>query len=158
MQKLLLSGHSIVESLCRAGPGQDLKYRDCPDQIGTVGNYARAVLSEDCTVCIASMLARFGPGRAGAFREPKSWSRIELSEKNSVAERVGDWDGGIVFTAQPIAVDTLYQVELLKRESRWPGCLVSVGRAGGALIFALKYYTHPLTCHCVPPHNDRVLV
>ena len=57
------------------------------------------------------MLARFGPGRAGAFHEPERWSRIKLSEKNSVAERVGDWDGGgILFTAQPIALDTLYQV------------------------------------------------
>ena len=76
------------------------------------------------------MLARFGPERAGAFHEPERWSRIKLSEKNSVAKRVCDWDGGIVFTAQPIAVDTLYQVELLERESRWPGGLVSVELVG----------------------------
>ena len=33
-------------------------------------------------------------------------------------------------------------------------------RAGGALIIAPKHritYTHLLSCHCVPPHNDRVL-
>ena len=71
--------------------------------------------------------------RAGAFHETKRGSRIELSVNNSVAERVGDWDdGGVVFTAQPIALDTLYQVELLERESGWSGFrgLVSVELVG----------------------------
>ena len=62
------------------------------------------------------MATRFGLGRAGAFHETNHRKLIELSENNSVAERAGQWDGGgIVFTAQPIALDTLYQVELRGR-------------------------------------------
>ena len=77
------------------------------------------------------MAARFGPGRAGAFHETKHGERIRLSENNSVAERVSSYrDGGVVFTAQPIALDTLCQVELLERDSSWSGGLVSVELVG----------------------------
>ena len=76
------------------------------------------------------MAARFGPGRAGAFHETKRGESITLSENNSVAERVSSYDDGVVFTAQPIALDTLYQVELLERESQWSGGLVSVELVG----------------------------
>ena len=76
------------------------------------------------------MAARFGPGRAGAFHETKHGLSIKLSVNNSVAKRVGSCDDGIVFTAQPIALDTLYQVELLERDSSWSGGLVSVELVG----------------------------
>ena len=77
------------------------------------------------------MATRFGLGRAGAFHETNHGELIELSENNSVAERAGHWDGGgIVFTEQPIALDMLYKVELLERESKWSGGLVSVELVG----------------------------
>ena len=76
------------------------------------------------------MAARFGPGRAGAFHETKHGKKTRLSENNSVAERVGSYDDGVVFTAQPIALDTLYQVKLLERDSTWSGGWVSVELVG----------------------------
>ena len=76
------------------------------------------------------MAARFGPGRAGAFHETKRGKNIRLSENNSVAKRVCSRNNGVVFTAQPIALDTLYQVELLERENGFYGGLVSVELVG----------------------------
>ena len=33
------SGQALEEVLCRAGLGKEPSSRECPDQIGTVGNY-----------------------------------------------------------------------------------------------------------------------
>ena len=71
------------------------------------------------------MAARLGPGRAGAFHARRRGEKVRLSKKNSVAERVSSFHDGVVFSAQPIALDTLYSVELLEKD-KWSGGLVSV--------------------------------
>ena len=44
---------------------------------------------------------------------------ISLSDNNTVAERVGGlWDG-IVFTEQPVALGTVFQVKILEYDLRW---------------------------------------
>ena len=39
------SGQALEEVLCRAGLGKEPSSRECPDQIGTVGNY------DLCMIC-----------------------------------------------------------------------------------------------------------
>ena len=53
---------------------------------------------------------------------------IRLSNNNTVAERSGDWwDNGIVFTEQPVALSTVFQVKILEHDNtKWSGSIVSV--------------------------------
>ena len=51
---------------------------------------------------------------------------ISLSDNNTVAERVGDeWDNGTVFTEQPVALGTVFQVKILEYSASWGGSIVS---------------------------------
>ena len=54
---------------------------------------------------------------------------IKLSDNNTVARRINRWDyDGIVFTEQPVALDTVFQVKILHyfANSIWAGSIVSV--------------------------------
>ena len=51
---------------------------------------------------------------------------ISLSDNNTVAERVESFDDGIVFTEQPVALGTVFQVKILVYGKRWAGSIVSV--------------------------------
>ena len=54
---------------------------------------------------------------------------IELSDNKTVARRVNGWDYyGIVFTEQPVALGTVFQVKILHyfANSIWAGSIVSV--------------------------------
>ena len=56
-------------------------------------------------------------------------NNIELSEHNSVAERVNPetrYRGGVVMTAEPVPVGGVFQVTVLEKVERWSGGLVSV--------------------------------
>ena len=92
------------------------------------------------------MAVRYGSRRAGAFHENHG-KRIRLSENKSVARRVDGWfnDDGIVFTAQPIALDTLYRVKLLEKDGQWNGSLVSLIHTAGHLLMTLCTYFPNLT-------------
>ena len=52
---------------------------------------------------------------------------IKLSDNNTVAERSGDCNNGIVFTEQPVALGTVFQVKILEYDdSQYVGSIVSV--------------------------------
>ena len=52
---------------------------------------------------------------------------ISLSENNTVAERVTRFSDGIVFTEQPIALGTVFQVKIFEYDdSLFAGPIVSV--------------------------------
>jgi len=54
-------------------------------------------------------------------------SNIRLSENNTVAERVNplrNWRSGVVMTAEPVSVGTVFQVTVLEKVQWW-GNLVS---------------------------------
>ena len=51
---------------------------------------------------------------------------ISLSDNNTVARRVRSWDNGIVFTEQPVALGTVFQVKILEYDNSWRGSIVSV--------------------------------
>ena len=57
---------------------------------------------------------------------------IRLSKNNTVAERVnphlnsGNWDNGVVMTAEPVSVGTVFQATVLEKVDQWEGSLVSV--------------------------------
>ena len=56
-------------------------------------------------------------------------SKIRLSKNNTVAERVNpreDWDNGVVMTAEPVPVGTVFQIIVLEKMEEWSGSLVSV--------------------------------
>jgi len=53
-------------------------------------------------------------------------SNTRLSENNSVAERVKGWDDGVVMTAEPVSVGTVFQVTVLEKVGGFLGSLVSV--------------------------------
>jgi len=54
-------------------------------------------------------------------------SNIRLSENNTVAERVKNWDDGVVVTAEPVPVGTVFQVTVLEDVEMWNNkSLVSV--------------------------------
>ena len=56
-------------------------------------------------------------------------SKIRLSENNVVAERVNplrNWCNGVVMTAEPVTVGTVFQVTVLERVEKWSGSFVSV--------------------------------
>ena len=56
-------------------------------------------------------------------------SSIRLSENNTVAERVESWgypSNGVVMTAEPVSVGTMFQVTVLETVKTWSGSLVSV--------------------------------
>ena len=54
-------------------------------------------------------------------------SNITLSENNTVAERVlRNLKNGVVMTAKPVSVGTVFQVTVLEKEKTWGGSLVSV--------------------------------
>ena len=59
---------------------------------------------------------------------------IDLSDNNTVARRVGsNWDS-IVFTEQPVALGTVFQVKILEYDdSRYAGSIVSVQILGACL-------------------------
>ena len=51
---------------------------------------------------------------------------IRLSDNNTVAERVKSYNNGIVFTEQPVALGTVFQVKILEYDdSKWSGSIVS---------------------------------
>ena len=52
--------------------------------------------------------------------------KIRLSNNSTVAERVKDGNNGIVFTEQPVALGTVFQVKILMYTSRYAGSIVSV--------------------------------
>ena len=65
-------------------------------------------------------------GRVGSFHQNHG-SNICLLEKGTVANRVRDYNYGIVFTEQPILVGDLFQVKLIEKERYcWAGSLVSM--------------------------------
>ena len=54
---------------------------------------------------------------------------ISLSVNNTVARRVISCDDGILFTEQPVALGTVFQVKILKYDDthdKWFGSVVSV--------------------------------
>lgn len=51
---------------------------------------------------------------------------ISLSDNNTVARRVGGIENSIVFTEQPVALDTVFQVKILEYDTRWFGSIVSL--------------------------------
>ena len=51
---------------------------------------------------------------------------ISLSDDNTVAERVKTIDDGIVFTDQPVALGTVFQVKIVEYDFHTAGSLVSV--------------------------------
>ena len=51
-------------------------------------------------------------------------SNIRLSENNTVAKRVKSWSDGVVMTAEPVSVGTVFQVTVLEKVP-WFGSLVS---------------------------------
>ena len=51
---------------------------------------------------------------------------IRLSNNNTVAERSRSINDGIVFTDQPVALGTVFQVKILEYDSKWSGSIVSV--------------------------------
>ena len=51
---------------------------------------------------------------------------ISLSDNNTVAERVRGWDNGIVFTEQPVALGTVFQVKILEYDDSQLGSIVSL--------------------------------
>ena len=53
-------------------------------------------------------------------------SNIRLSENNTLAQRVKSWDNGVVMTAEPVSVGTVFQVTVLEKMEAWSGSLVSV--------------------------------
>jgi len=56
-------------------------------------------------------------------------SNIWLSDNNVVAERVNplrNWYNGVVMTAEPVTVGTVFQVTVLEKVEKWSGSLVSV--------------------------------
>ena len=54
-------------------------------------------------------------------------SNTRLSKNNSVAERVKGWDDGVVMTAEPVPVGTVFQVTVVQDVDEWGGeSLVSV--------------------------------
>ena len=55
---------------------------------------------------------------------------ISLSDNNTIAGRVDGYDNGIVFTEQPVALGTLFQVKILEYDGGpwarfWNGTIVS---------------------------------
>ena len=50
---------------------------------------------------------------------------IRLSENNTVATRVASYNNGIVFTAQPVQLDSMFQVKILEYEEKWIESIVS---------------------------------
>ena len=56
----------------------------------------------------------------------RSGENIKLSDNNTVARRVRyNWDG-IVFTDQPVALGTVFQVKILEYDDSCTGSIVSV--------------------------------
>lgn len=54
-------------------------------------------------------------------------SNIKLSANDNVAQRRVNWNnGGVVLTAEPVPVGTMFQVTVLEKGIGWPGNLVSV--------------------------------
>ena len=49
---------------------------------------------------------------------------IKLSDNNTVAERVRSYCNGIVFTEQPVALGTVFQVKILEYDT--DSCLGSI--------------------------------
>ena len=56
-------------------------------------------------------------------------SNIRLSDNNTVAQRVNPYENywnGVVMTAEPVSVGTVFQVTVLEKVETWRGSLVSV--------------------------------
>ena len=62
--------------------------------------------------------------RAGKFHHVHG-ENIQLSEGDTVAERVSSFMDGVVYTDQPVPVGTMLQVKLLRVEVHYKGTLVS---------------------------------
>ena len=52
---------------------------------------------------------------------------IDFSDDYTAAERIGRWYHGIVFSEQPVALGTVFQVKILKYDGAWAGSIVSAG-------------------------------
>ena len=51
---------------------------------------------------------------------------IELSQNNTVATRVRDYNHGIVCTSEPVSIGQMFKVTVLEKECQWAGGFVSV--------------------------------
>lgn len=55
--------------------------------------------------------------------------RIELQEDNTVARRTESYNGGIVYSAEPLDIGDLFQIRLDAMEKGWAGSLVRHARS-----------------------------
>ena len=62
-------------------------------------------------------------GRVGAFHH-KHGTNIRLLENGTVAHRVDSYNKAVVFTEQPIALGSMFQVKLLDKGGGWAGSIV----------------------------------
>ena len=51
---------------------------------------------------------------------------IRFTENHTIASRVASYNNGVVFTEQPVALDTVFQVNILEYEDKWVESIVSV--------------------------------
>lgn len=59
-----------------------------------------------------------------AFSQEWRGHRIELSKEASVARRSSSYNGGIVYSSEPIDVNEVFQIRVDAMEMGWAGSLV----------------------------------
>jgi len=75
----------------------------------------------------SSNVVYFSNTRQPAALHLRHGSNIKLSANDNVAQRrVERWNNGVVVTAEPVPVGTMFQVTVLEKGMRWSGNLVSV--------------------------------
>ena len=63
-------------------------------------------------------------GKPGAFHKSHG-QNVKLLEDDTVAHRIDSYNKAVVFTEQPIAQGSMFQVKLLDKGGGWAGSIVS---------------------------------
>ena len=56
----------------------------------------------------------------------KHGENIELSQNNTVATRVRDWNYGAVCSSELVSIGQMFNVTVLEKDTQWSGGLVSL--------------------------------
>ena len=80
--------------------------------------------------------------QAGEFH-PRHGKNIQLSENNTVAHRVRDFDQALVYSSKPISRGEVFQVRLLEKAETWSGSVVRGGTGAAQLWRGRTWFQFP---------------
>jgi len=94
-----------------------------------IATFLRLAASQQPAVHVADFSDINWSSQPAALHHRLHGSNTRLSENNIVAQRVNPYENywnGVVMTAEPVFVGTVFQVTVLEKVETWRGSLVSV--------------------------------